>query len=344
MNVLIDTSPLHNGNARRGVGRYTRELVAALKQQSGDVHVFTSDEDHPTPDLVHYPFFDLFFATLPLVRSHKTIVTIHDVIPLVFSTHYPSGVRGKINLARQRIALSSVSHVITDSECSRRDIHQHLGIHLDRVTSIPLAVSSDLVRPTPKTIETIRHQLNVPKHYALYVGDINFNKNVPFLIRAMQKVHTLQLVLVGSQMMNTAIPEGKAIEQAIAESGMQDRVIRLTSIENNEQLAALYSGATVYIQPSLYEGFGLPALEAMRCKTPVVSSIGGSLKEVVGDGALLFHPHQEEECVAAVKRVIGLSESDRAAMVARSYKHEQTFTWERTARETIALYEKVMRY
>src|SRR5258708_7417559 len=96
MNVRIDTSPLKNQNAIRGIGRYTSELVRALRSLQTSHTFFTSDQESKDVDIIHYPFFDLFFATLPLINKAKTIVTIHDMTPLVFPTHYPRGIRGQL--------------------------------------------------------------------------------------------------------------------------------------------------------------------------------------------------------------------------------------------------------
>lgn len=344
MNVFIDTSVLQDQNAGRGIGRYTYELLQALKQLPQTNTYFTSRDAITAPvDVVHYPFFDLFFHTLPFIKRAPTVVTIHDVTPLVFSKHYPPGIRGRVKFLLQKLSLYSVSHVITDSNISKRDIVEKLHVHPDKISVIPLAASPNIERQPQSVIDSVRKKYELPKMYMLYVGDINYNKNLPFLIQAIRSVPKLTLVLVGKNMQNTSIPEGKAILKAIEKSGNSKRIKILTDISSQtNELSALYSGASLYIQPSLYEGFGLPVLEAMQCKTPVVCSLGGSLPEVAGDAAVYFHPHDEDECVQAILKVLRLSEKQRQHMVQSGIEQASRFSWGRTARETLAVYEKVV--
>ncbi len=346
MRVLIDTTPLENANAIRGVGRYTQELLQALRElHSPNEFLTTSDEKKVSVDVVHYPFFDLFFSTLPLWLSRPTIVTIHDVIPLVFAKHYPRGIRGNIKFFKQRLALRAVAHVITDSEISKRDIIEHLRIPSDKVTVVPLAASQDIRKPPQAIIDAVRKRYELPKSYALFVGDINYNKNLPFLIQSMSQVEKLTLVLVGKNVNNTAIPEGKELYRAISAHGMEKRVRLIDTLgtDSTQDLSALYAGATLYIQPSLYEGFGLPVLEAMQCRTPVVSSLGGSLPEVAGDGAIYFHPHDQAECAAAITKVLHMPEKQLQNLIQKGVLRAGEYSWKRAAQQTLAVYEKVVR-
>ncbi len=345
MQVLIDTSPLLNQNAGRGIGRYTYELLHALRHIAPDDQFRASTDPAPSViDVIQYPFFDLFFLTLPLRKKAPTVVTIHDVTPLIFAKHYPPGIRGRIKFFIQKLALRSVSHVITDSVISKRDIVEKLGVNPEKISVVPLAASSDITRPNQAAIDAVRKKYELPKYYALYVGDINYNKNLPFLISSMKNVPKLTLVLVGKNMKNTQIREGKAIQKSIELSGIQKRVRLLTEVssQSSEELSALYAGATVYVQPSLYEGFGLPVLEAMQCRTPVVCSLGGSLPEVAGDAALYFHPHDEEECAAAINKVLRFSDKQRLHLISQGVDQAKKYSWLRTAQETVQVYRKVV--
>ncbi len=343
MNIRIDTSPLANSNAVRGVGRYTRELVQSLQALGSSHSFFTSENSPDTVDIVHYPFFDFFFATLPFFKKAKTIVTIHDVIPLLFPKHYPMGIRGRLRFLRQRLALRSVSHVITDSEVSKRDIVDHLKISSEKVSVVPLAAGQDIKRPLQPVLDAVRKKYNLPKNFVLYVGDINYNKNLPFLIHVMKKIPTHTLVFVGSSFNNTQIPEGRAIHSTIESLGMQKRVRCIDNVvgENATDLPAIYALASVYVQPSLYEGFGLPVLEAMQCKTPVVCSKAGSLPEVGGSAALYFHPMEEQDCKDAIMKVLRASGTVRARMVRKGVEQAEQFTWKKTAQNTLSVYESV---
>lgn len=341
MEILIDTSPLKTASGGRGIGRYVSELVKALRSLPTEHKFFTSDQPTASVDLVHYPFFDLFFPTLPIFKKKPTVVTIHDVIPLVFPKHYPVGVRGRLAFARQTLALKSVAHVITDSQTSKRDIVELLKLKPDKVSVIPLAASENFYRRTQAEIEAARKKYELPKNYVLYVGDINYNKNLPFLISVMARIPDISLVMVGKAVTNTSIPEGQAIQKAIADSGNQKFVKLLDNVDSQDDLASLYSGAKAYVQPSLYEGFGLPVVEAMRCKVPVVSSRGGSLPEIVNEMGFLFHPRDPHECEAALRKALRLTPEAKASLVKKAYDYSLQFTWERTARETLAIYEKV---
>lgn len=343
MEVLINTSPLKTASAARGIGRYVSELVKSLQLISSGHKFYTSDDRPKSFDLIHFPFFDLFFPTLPVIRKKPTVVTIHDVIPLIFKKHYPVGIRGKLAFLYQKLSLRSVSQIITDSEASKRDIAEHLKVHPDKITVVPLAASEAFVKKTQAEIEVVRKKYELPKNYVLYVGDINYNKNLPFLIMVMARIPDITLVLVGRAMANTKIPEGLAIKKAIDDNGSAKFVRLVTNLESQEELAAMYSGARAYVQPSLYEGFGLPVIEAMRCKTPVVASKGGSLPEVLADNGFLFHPRDPEECEAAIRKALRMSPETRATLVKRAYDYSQQFTWERTARETLSVYEKAVK-
>lgn len=343
MNILIDTSPLRNKNALRGVGRYTKELVNALRALPTQHTFYTSDDRPASVDLIHYPFFDLFFPTLPLVKKTKTVVTIHDVIPLIFPRHYPVGIKGRIGFLYQILSLRSISHVITDSACSKRDLNDQLKLSGDRVTSIPLAASSEFAKQTNSVVEAVRRKYNIPKNYVLYVGDINYNKNLPFLIRVMAQIPDITLVLVGNAVQDIHIPEGKAIHDAIEQQGSEKYVRLVTNVETQDDLIALYSGARVYVQPSLYEGFGLPVVEAMRCRVPVVSSCGGSLAEVVGDAGVQFNPTDSVGCEAAIRKALRLDDEQRAKVIKKAYEYSEKFSWERVAQETLGVYDNVLR-
>ncbi len=343
MNILIDTSPLETASSGRGIGRYVKELVTALKRANSIHHIYTSADEPKHVDLIHYPFFDLFFPTLPLFKKTKTVVTIHDVIPLVFPKNYYPGIRGSINLFRQSLALRSVSHIISDSSVSKRDTTQLLHIRPEKISVVPLAAADEFFKRSQSEIDAVRKKYAVPKNYCLYVGDINYNKNLPFLISVMAKIPDVTLVMVGRAMKNTAIPEGKAIAKAIADAGSEKYVRLLDAVESQDELAALYSGARVYVQPSLYEGFGLPVLEAMRCKTPVVSSRGGSLPEVVGEMGFMFHPRDPHECEAAIRKALRLGGEERSLMVKKAFEYSQQYSWERTARETLAVYDQILK-
>lgn len=345
MKVLIDVSPLSTAHSVRGVGMYTRFLSEALEKQK-DVEVFRSSlSQRPKKiDIIHYPFFDLFFPTLPFLKKAKTVVTIHDVIPLIFPEQYLPGKRGALAFARQKLALKTVSGVITDSETSKRDIITHLGVPEQKVHVVSLAANPFLLSVSGAVLHTARRRLGLPRRYILYVGDINYNKNIPQLVKALKFLpEDIKLVCVGKNFVPNDIPEWRAIEAQIALSNVAKRVIFKTDIlsDDYDSLSALYSGAEAYVQPSLYEGFGLPVLEAMRCKTPVVLTENSSLVEVGGSVAQ-FTGNLGEDLAAGVSQILALPASARKQWVQKAWEWQETFTWDKTAKETAEVYRKLL--
>lgn len=346
--VLIDTSPLENAHAVRGVGAYTRFLTQALENlENLEVKRSTQlkKDKQFQPDLVHYPFFDLFFPTLPLVKNTQTVVTIHDVIPLVFPEHYPPGIKGAVNLRRQKLALKTVSQIITDSQTSAQDIHQYLGAAEDKIKVIHLAANPQIDHQPAEEIKKVKDKYGLPKRYALYVGDINYNKNLPQLIKAVKYLpEQVSLVLLGSNFKEQDIAEWQWIETQIAMSDVADKVELVTQVEagDNETLSAVYSGALCYIQPSLYEGFGLPVLEAMKCKTPVIAADNSSLVEVSGGHAILIEP-TAEAIAEAVKQVLAWTDEEREKVVKEALQWTESFSWEKAARETAQVYQELVK-
>ncbi len=345
MKVLIDTSPLTNANAIRGIGTYTRCLTDFLEQES-EVEVRRTNQEQPEfePNIIHYPFFDLFFSTLPLVRSKPAVVTIHDVIPLRYPDHYNPGFKGQVVLSKQKIALGTTEAIITDSEVSKNDIEQYLGIDSEKIHVVYLAGNPKLEAKDQEIVKKVKQKYNLPDNYILYVGDINYNKNLPQLIKALKYLpNNLSLVLLGKNFKPQDIPEWRWIETQIALSDVEKRVIFLNEIlgDANDELAAIYSGAVAYVQPSLYEGFGLPVLEAMQCRTPVVCSNQGSLPEVAGDHAVYTEP-EAESLASGVEQILGKTVTARIQVTKSAYKWSQTFSWKKTAKETIRVYQQVL--
>jgi glycosyltransferase involved in cell wall biosynthesis len=356
LNVILDTSPLRTGSQIRGIGAYTRLLKQALEQRD-DVSVIPvqSREDlknvkrnFPQLDkkstIIHYPFFDLFFATLPLFRSFKTVVTVHDVIPLKFPQHYKPGKKGQLRYLRQSYGLQHVDGVITDSQASARDVHQYLKVRQDRLHVVYLAASPEIKAQSELKVEAVKDELKLPPDYVLYVGDINYNKNIPQLIKMTKFLpDNIHLVCVGKNFYPHDIPEWQWIEVQLALSDVGHKVhfINTLDVDATSTLSAIYSGAIAYIQPSLYEGFGLPVLEAMQAKCPVIATSNSSLVEVTGNQALLVQP-EAEQFAAAVKEIADWTKTHRQEVIKSAFEWSQTFSWDRVAQETIQVYKQVL--
>lgn len=338
--IFLDTRPLQTGHAIRGIGAYTAQLREQL-QLINTIRVVQTEEE---ADLIHYPFFDLFFPTLPLLSRKPRVVTIHDVIPLQFPDHYPPGNRGKLALLKQKQALRTVKAVITDSQASARAIAEYLPVTPEKITSIYLAANPALAVPDQHILLKVKERYALPDDYVLYVGDINYNKNLPALIKAMALLpKKVQLVLLGKNFFTQPIPEWQAIEQALSESGVTNRVMFLTEIRAVDlvEMSAIYHQAIAYIQPSLAEGFGLPVLEAMRCKVPVIAAQNSSLIEVGGDHALFITP-TPDQIAEQVIRVRNWTNDKRQTWTHQAYQWQEHFTWQKSAEQTCEIYRQVL--
>jgi glycosyltransferase involved in cell wall biosynthesis len=346
INLLIETSPLGNANAHRGIGTYTRLLTENLEKISSlNVQRSTLEIPHDfKPDLVHYPYFDLFFSTLPISHPAKSIVTIHDVIPLKFPDQYDPGLKGSMRFVKQKFALSKVDAVITDSQASKEDIVEHLGVSEEKIHVVYLASGPELQAAEETDINRVKRNYKLPKNYLLYVGDINYNKNIPQLIKAMKYLpKEIKLVLLGRNFKPQDIPEWQWIETQLALSDVEKKVKFIPDLgsDSSKDLSAIYSGALAYIQPSLYEGFGLPVVEAMQCRTPVICTHNSSLMEVGGQEAT-FVKTDGEDIARGIKEVLEWSKTKRLEKIRSAYKWSQTFSWNKTAKDTYKVYKSLL--
>lgn len=355
MKIAINNSPLKSAHKTRGIGYYTNHLVKALKEDTTlEIQEFTKISDVKNADIVHFPWFDLFFHSLPVKKRFTTIVTIHDVIPLVFPGNYPVGLKGKVSFILQKLSLSSCKHIITDSKTSKKDIIKRLKIEGRKIDVIPLAADSNFkVLDNNTELLHYKRQFRLPDRFLLYVGDANWVKNLPFLIEGFRQLlkvpglKDIKLVLVGGVFLkdveNTVHPELaslKIVNRLIKQYCLEDRIIRPGQIEDDE-LIAFYNLATLYVQPSIYEGFGLPILQAFACGTPVISSNRGSLVEVGGEAAVYFDPTNLQQFTSIVEELI----NDRLLQRKLSrlgFKQNAKFSWKRVAKETKLVYEKVI--
>jgi glycosyltransferase involved in cell wall biosynthesis len=268
----------------------------------------------------------------------RTVVTLHDV----FAWSCPGHSTAMDTLLYRYWlphVLPRVDAVITDSQASKTDVIRYLKVPHDKTHVIYGGVSASY-RPI-SVDETARtaSRYGLPQGYILFVGSIEERKNLRRLLQAYawlrQRGEERPLAIVGPRKWKYA-----HILQTVEELGIGDQVI-FTGYVPEEDLPTLYSGADLFVFPSLYEGFGLPPLEAMACGTPVVCSNTSSLPEVVGDAAITVDPYDVKALADAMHRVLSdaaLREELRAKGLARA----KMFTWEKAARETLAVYEKVL--
>lgn len=339
--VFLETGALKSGHAHRGIGAYTRLLQAALRQEK-EVQLVTKAEQS---DVIHYPFFDFFQATLTVPAKYPVIVTIHDAIPLMYPKQYPAGIRGTLALWKQKWALKKVKAVITDSQASKKEVATKLGVPANKIKVVPLAADEAIHYRDLKEQQKATRLYDLPKDFILYVGDINYNKNLPVLLEAFSQVLAtlpeLKLVLLGKNFKDQPIPEWQAIKNTIEQFGLQKRVQFVTKVDSVADLAAIYSQARVYVQPSLAEGFGLPVLEAMQCHCPVICFKQSSLMEVGGEHAIYPTEMSPVSLAAAITDVYGWTGAVRHKWVVQAYSWSKTFSWAKTAHETAAIYQSL---
>ncbi len=285
-------------------------------------------------DLLHAPV-----NVVPLLATVPSVVTIHDLIFMVMPERYLPAKRRYLEAFTRR-TVRVARHVIADSENTRADVITLLGVPPDRVSAVPLGVVAEHFRPPdPAALERFRARHDLPARYLLYLGTLEPRKNVVTLVRAYARLRRRgldwPLVLAG----------GKGwlyedIFRAVEELGLTDHV-RFPGYVLYEEQPLWYGGATAFVYPSTYEGFGLPVLEAMACGAPVVTSTASSLPEAAGDAALFVDCRDEEALAAAIERLAG-DPVLRADLARRGPARAALFPWSRTADETARVYARMI--
>lgn len=344
MKVAFDISPLKNGHTFRGIGNYTQNLKIALSKQKTlfELDFVDSFENLNNYDLVHHPYFDLFFHTLPVRAKYKRVVTIHDVIPLIFPNHFPSGIKGNISLFLQKQALRSVSRIICDSNTSAFDISNKLSYPAEKISKVYLASGSNFKKiNNEKMLEETAKKYHLPKRFCLYVGDVNWNKNVEGLIQAVA-VAKLPLVLVGRAITDDQIPQTISINSAIAKLNIKNLITR-TGYVPEEDLINIYNLAEVTVQPSFYEGFGLPVVESMSCGTPVVCSQNSSLAEITSEKTAFYCDPTDTTSIAnKIIHAFNLSSKEKESLGKKLILAADAFSWDKVAKQTISIYQQIL--
>lgn len=357
-----------------GIGRYTIELAAALSHLEEDLEITLLQAgssvslrgEHfrrvPLPgcrllpglmtlgnfiipwyahrldlDIIHDPI-----GVAPFLFGAgraKTIITVHDVLPW----SYP-GTSALLDIIIYRLwlprTIRDVRAVITASDQSRADILRFLPVSPDRLHVLSYGIAA-CFHPLPSSDvgNYLAQRFGIISPYILCVGGMALRKNIARLLEAFFTLEgefpLLQLVLVGP-------PYGKKKQVGSMFMGgkMSDRILRTGPVSDSD-LALLYNGCDLFVFPSLYEGFGLPPLEAMACGAPVVCSNASSLPEVVGEAALLVNPLETQDLADAIRKVlanVGL----RAEMRAKGLLQAQKFSWKRNAEQTMEIYRKVV--
>ncbi|MEW5718373.1 MAG: glycosyltransferase family 1 protein [Chloroflexota bacterium] len=351
-----------------GIGQYILRLTQALAQNNRDdtFVIFKSRKDHTpivaqsnfkrqdmwTPshhrierwamsvelapfalDVLHSPDF-----IPPAWTRCPSVITMHDLAFMLyprFLTRESARYYGQVDVAARR-----ADHIIAVSESTKRDTIRLLGVPESKVTVIHEA-AHPLFEPIADDSagEFVRAHYNLPSEFILFVGTIEPRKNLPTLLRAFRRLrdnYKSEAVLAIAGNRGWLVEQ---VDQVIAELRLGDTVRFLGNVRN-EELVYLYNAAKLFVFPSLYEGFGLPPLEAMACGTPVIVSNVSSLPEVVGDAGLLIDPEDVEALTVAMWRVL-TDDKLRRELSEKGLKRAQTFSWERAAHETLAVYRQV---
>jgi glycosyltransferase involved in cell wall biosynthesis len=288
-------------------------------------------------DVFHVPYF-----APPYFPRTPTVVTIHDVIPLRLPL-YRAGASVNAYMKLVTRAAYKATLVITISQHAKQDIIDALHLPAERIRVIYEA-AGDKYRPITNEakLAEVRERYGIGPRYILYLGGLDARKNVSQLVKAFAHVYqqvgdpSLQLLIVGNpdKQSGPLFPDPRPVA---ADLGMTGQIV-YRYIEEEDK-PAIYSGARVFVFPSLYEGFGLTPLEAMSCGSPVICSNRTSLPEVVGDAAISLDPDDTRAMVEAMCNV--LTKSDLSAdLRARSLQRATQFSWHKTATETVAAYEE----
>jgi glycosyltransferase involved in cell wall biosynthesis len=374
MQIGLDAIPLTA--SKTGVGHYTFELASALARvkpestfellypSTYDQIILTALDGERPPNnlrvarvrvgmvgrhwwsagLPHYlrrRRLDLFHGTnyeVPLWRRCATVITVHDLSLQVFpETHE----RRRVRRSRRRLPLMTrqADAVIVPTESVRREVCQHLGLSSNKVFAVPEAARS-CFRPIERpATESVRKKFGIGDNFLLSVGTLEPRKNLIMLVAAFEELArarretTLQLVIAGGRGWLS-----EPILAAIEKSTVRKQIV-LTEYLNNQELRALYGSCRAFVYPSIYEGFGLPPLEAMACGAPVVTSRIPSIQEVVGTAALLVDPKNKSEIVQNIGKLL----DDDAAVSYFSQaglRRSAEFTWAHTAHQTLAVYDE----
>lgn len=333
------------------------ELVHLPRQRLWTHRALHTEIKQVTPDLLFVPAHVLPFScssAWSLLRQKwgkrkaaerenrmATVVTIHDLGYHWFPAAHTWTQRFYLPLSTRWNA-AVASHVITPSAFTAQDLHNRYGTPMQKICVIHEAAAAPVTEvAAPPTVENGAWQRDkLPSIYALYVGTLQPRKNLQRLLQAYAKlVHTGQikwhLLLAGAPGWQPEDLAGLAATLSVRDQ------VHLLGYVSDEQLVTLYGGARFFAFPSLFEGFGLPVLEAQSYGVPVMTANNSSLPEIAGDAALLVDPTDVDAIADAMLR-LSEDEALRQTLIERGYANTKRFSWEKAARETLAVFEKVL--
>ena len=280
------------------------------------------------------------YYLMPYWAGVPTVLTVYDLIPQLFPEYVSLRARLLFQITT-KLAVSRSARVISISEATRRDYIAHSHLEHSQTTTIPLATATHFQPQPAARIQEVNNHYKLPPRYVLYVGANKPHKNLVRLVQAWHEVLQQSEVVHDLVLAGYWDPRYPEVYKEIERLKLGSRVHLLENVAD-EDLPALYSGASVFVFPSLYEGFGLPVLEAMACGCAVTCANRSSLPEIVGDAALLFDPLRTGEIAKSIQLL--LRDDDRRHDYRRkSRKRAAAFSWDRTAAETLQIYREVTR-
>jgi glycosyltransferase involved in cell wall biosynthesis len=363
LNIIIDARAVTNN--RTGIGNYTVNLAEGLVKVDVQ-NCYKVLSTHFRHKIKNWPLLSGFFRViiycydnsifpfqlalkktalyhnpafiLPLLNfGYKKIITIHDLGFYVFGSKFARNWHSWHLRFMLPYSIRHADKIIAVSQATKQQIIDIFKVASEKIVVTYEGVSEKFRLIQDKIgVEKVLAKYGIKRPYILFVGTMDPRKNLVRLIKAFQEakktLSDLKLVIVGSKgelytpELNKLISAGDIV---------------LTGYVGEEDLAYLYNGADVFAFPSLYEGFGLPILEAMACGTPVITSQVYSMPEVAGDAALLVDPENIEEIAAAIRRLINDHEL-RKGLIEKGLARAKQFTWAKTAAETLAIYQEVI--
>ena len=325
----------------RGPGSAGYSIAPSLKETTVNTSVFSIRQQWVIPKLIDSNMASLYHSTYYLMPYRVTVpvvFTCYDLIPIVYPQYFSIFQRAIYRTAHLLAARVS-SQIIAISESTKSDLTRYLSLGERKIHAIPLA-ADDAFRPQPKNIiEAVRKRYDLPRLYCLYVGTNKPHKNLLGLLKAWKLLHDdnalegHSLVIAGQW--DRRYPEAKEFSLI---SGL-DRFVKFIGKVNDEHLPAIYNGASVFVQPSFYEGFGLPIIEAMACGTVVACSNTSSLPEVAGNAATFFNPKNPTSIATTLGDLIA-DNNKLSSLREKSIQQASRYSWKQTALKTIEVYRK----
>lgn len=363
---------------RRGIGNFVYNLLTELAKLSGDDQYILYVDDMQTAQFAPldphfvvkilgpklYPLWEQVSLSLAVARdcldvlhcpantapfflpkNVKLVLTIHDVMYALPKSVLPQSPSLYQRLGRvyyHLFALQAVKRatlVMADSEHSRRDIVQILHAPVDRIRVVYAAGNPMSRRFEDRSpVDGVKQRYAINGRFILALGALDPRKNTLGVIQSFASFRRISALPIQLVIAGLAQDAKKRFSALVVEMGLQEQVILLGFV-SEQDLVTLYNGADVFIYPTLYEGFGMPVLEAMACGTPVITASVGSIPEVAGNAALFIDPHQPEEIARAILRVISdIALRDR--MIEQGLAQAQRFSWANTAQQVLDIYRK----